>query len=417
MRRLLLGAVVIGALTGARGALAAPPTQEEQDRARTFFNAGAQAYAAARYADAARSFQQAYELAPRPQLAFSLAQAERKEFFASSDASYLRRAIQHYKEYVDATPTGGRRSEALESKADLEARLARLDPREAAATAAPTAAAEKRKARVTVYSPTPGASASLDNGPPQVLPYFGDLGPGKHKVRVFADGFFDEEREVSGDTVGDQPLDLPLKERPSPVTVVLDRSGDIYVDGRIVATTPLATPFEVAPGPHVISVAVVGKRPFSQEVTLAHGKPLRIEPKLETSTQRIVAWSFLGAGAATIVTGGVFGILALGQESRANDIAAAREVGNIEGDRLLAYNRSIERRDDFRTVSIITMSVGAAVALGGAFLFFVDKPNIPLLPPRSVEPAPRPKDTPIDITASPIMGPGGTWGGALTGTF
>jgi len=415
MRRALVAAAALTLLSTSRIAAAAP-TQEEQDRSRTFFNAGAQAYAAARYADAARSFQQAYELAPRPQLAFSLAQAERKEFYASSDASYLRRAIQHYKEYVDATPTGGRRSEALEAKADLESRLARLDPKDAAATAIPPPA-EKRKARVTVYSPTPGASASLDGGPPQVLPYFGDLPPGKHRVRVFADGFFEEEREVSGDVAGDQPLDLPLKERPSPVTVAVDRAGDVFVDGRIVATTPLASSIEVAPGPHVISVAVVGKKPFSQEVTLARGKPYRLEPKLETSTQRVVAWSFLGAGAATVVAGGVFGIVALTQESRATGIADQRTKGNIDGERLLAYNRAIERRDDFRTVSIITMSVGAAVALGGAFLFFVDKPNIPLLPPRSVEPTPRPKDTPIDITASPILGPGGSWGGALTGTF
>lgn len=416
MRRALVAAAALTLLSTSRFAAAAPPTQEEQDRSRTFFNAGAQAYAAARYADAARSFQQAYELAPRPQLAFSLAQAERKEFYASSDASYLRRAIQHYKEYVDATPTGGRRSEALEAKADLESRLARLDPKDAAATATPSPV-EKRKARVTVYSPTPGAAASLDGGPPQVLPYFGDLPPGKHRVRVFADGFFEEEREVSGDAAGDQPLDLPLKERPSPVTVVLDRAGDVFVDGRIVATTPLASSIEVAPGPHVISVAVVGRKPFSQEVTLARGKPYRLEPKLETSTQRVVAWSFLGAGAATVVAGGIFGIVALTQESRATGIADQRARENIDGDRLLAYNRAIERRDDFRTVSIITMSVGAAVALGGAFLFFVDKPNIPLLPPRSVEPAPRPKDTPIDITASPILGPGGSWGGALTGTF
>lgn len=416
MRRVLVAAAALTLLSTASLAAAAPPTPEEQDRSRTFFNAGAQAYAAARYADAARSFQQAYELAPRPQLAFSLAQAERKEFYASSDASYLRRAIQHYKEYVDATPTGGRRSEALEAKADLESRLARLDPKDAAATATPSAV-EKRKARVTVYSPTPGATASLDGGPPQVLPYFGDLPPGKHRVRVFADGFFEEEREVSGDAAGDQPLDLPLKERPSPVTVVLDRAGDVFVDGRIVATTPLASSIEVAPGPHVISVAVVGKKPFSQEVTLARGKPYRLEPKLETSTQRVVAWSFLGAGAATVVAGGIFGIVALTQESRATGIADQRAKENIDGERLLTYNRAIERRDDFRSVSIITMSVGAAVALGGAFLFFVDKPNIPLLPPRSVEPAPRPKDTPIDITASPILGPGGSWGGALTGTF
>ena len=119
-------AVVLTLITAADVANAKEPTPDEVDRARTFFNAGAQAYSAARYAEAVRSFDQAYELAPRPQLLFSLAQAERKEFFASNDASLLRRAVQHYKAYLDQVPSGGRRSEATEAKADLEARVARL---------------------------------------------------------------------------------------------------------------------------------------------------------------------------------------------------------------------------------------------------------------------------------------------------
>ena len=154
-----------------------------------------------------RSFEQAYEIAPRPQLLFSLAQAERKEYFAGNDPSYLRRAIQHYKAYLEQVSSGGRRSEATEAKADLEARLAR-DP-QAQAAAAAAAPPEKRKARVTVYSATPGAQASIDGGPAQELPYFGDLEPGKHRVRVFAEGFIDAEREVSGDKPVDQPPATP----------------------------------------------------------------------------------------------------------------------------------------------------------------------------------------------------------------
>ncbi|MBS2013453.1 MAG: hypothetical protein JST00_11225 [Deltaproteobacteria bacterium] len=413
---LLRVALSVALLATASPALAKDPTPDEIDRARTFFNAGAQAYAAARYGDAARSFLQAYELAPRPQLAFSLAQAERKEFYASNDASYLRRAIQHYKEYLDQTPSGGRRSEATEAKADLEARLARLDPKDAAAVVTP-APAEKKKARVTVYSPTPGARASLDGGPPQVLPYFGDLPPGRHKIRVFADGYFDEERDVSGDQVGDQPLDLPLKDRPAQLSVVLNRTADVYVDGRIVATTPLARPIEVPPGPHVISISALGKRRFTQEVTLERGKPFKLEPAMETSGQRVAAWSLVTVGAASMVTGAAFGIVALGQESRANDVLDARSTGNISGDRLDAYNTSVERRDDFKYAAAGLWFGGAAVIVGGVLLWFIDKPAVQVVPPRSVEPTPPPKETPIDVTAFPILGPGGTWGAGVGARF
>src|SRR5207248_108886 len=127
---------------------------------------------------------------------------------------------------------------------------------------------EKRKARVTVYSATPGAQASIDGAAAQELPYFGDLAPGKHRVRVFAEGFIDAEREVSGDKPVDQPVDLALQERPCSVTVALDSSADVLLDGRIVATAPLSRPIELPPGPHVLSVTANGKKPLSQEVSL-----------------------------------------------------------------------------------------------------------------------------------------------------
>ncbi len=407
-------AAVLTVLSSAAIASAKDPTPDEVERARTFFNAGAQAYTAARYSEAARSFEQAYELAPRPQLAFSLAQAERKEFFASNDAAFLRRALQHYKAYLDQVPSGGRRSEATEAKADLETRLARLDPAQAAAA---TAQPEKRKARVTVYSATPGAQASVDGGPAQELPFFGDLSPGKHKVRVFAEGYFDAEREVSGDKLVDQPVDLPLKERPSLVAVVLDGTADIYLDGRIVATSPVSQPIEVAPGPHVISVSRNGKKALSVDVDLPRGRPYRFEPKLEMSPQRVVAYSLLGVGAAGIVTGAVFGGLSLGQEGHAKNILDDTTSRNITADQLQSYNNSIDRRDSYRTVAIVSLGAGAAFAAGGALLFFIDRPTISVVPPRSVEPSPSPRtNQPTDLTASPIVGPG-VWGASMSARF
>jgi hypothetical protein len=405
---------IVALVTATTLASAKEPTPDEVDRARTFFNAGAQAYSAARYADAVRSFDQAYELAPRPQLLFSLAQAERKEYFAGNDASYLRRAIQHYKAYLEQVPSGGRRSEATEAKADLEARLAR-DPQAQAGTAPPPV--EKRKARVTVYSATPGAQASIDGGPAQELPYFGDLEPGKHRVRVFAEGFIDAEREVSGDRPIDQPVDLPLQERPSIVTVVLDTTADILLDGRIVATAPVSRPIELPPGPHVLSVAANGKKPLSQEVSLPRGKPFRFEPKLEASGQRVVAVSMLGVGAVSIATGVVFGVLSLGQESSAKSIASDRATGNIGADQLDSYNSAIDRRDAFRTVSIVTLAAGGALAVGGGLLYLFDRPTVSVLPPRGMEPAPAPKpNQPTDLTASPMLGPG-IWGASMSARF
>lgn len=385
------------------------------ERARTFFNAGAQAYGKGEYRDAARSFEQAQELAPRPQLLFSLAQAERKEFFASNDVGFLKKAILHYKTYLEQVASGGRRTEATETKADLEARLARIDPQQAAAAGVPAA---PKRARLTIVSSTPTAHVSVDNGAPEELPYFGDLEPGKHKVRVFADGYFDEEREVSGDKPIDLPLDLPLRDRPALVTVAVNRASEIYVDGRIVATGPTDRAIEIPPGLHIVSVSANGKRLWSQELALERGKKVRVEPRFETSGQRVVAWSLLGVGVASFVTGGVFAGLALAQEGRASTVEDARATGNIDAGQLQKHNDAIARRDDFRTVSIVGLSAGVLLAAGGVALFVFDRPTVNVVPPRATEPTPprEPKGTSFEVGAAPILGPG-LAGGALIGTF
>jgi hypothetical protein len=409
--RVFIGAA-LAAITLSSFAAAGPA---EVERARTFFNAGAQAYSAARYRDAVNSFEQAYALAPRPNVLFSLAQSERKEFYASNDVTMLRRALAHYKQYLQEVPSGGRRSEATEAKADLEARASRLDPQ--GEPSAPAAPAEKKKARLTVVSGTPGAQVTVDNGTPSEVPYFGDVEPGRHSVRVFADGYFDETREVSGDKPVDIPLDVPLRDRPALVTVELDRSGELFVDGRVVATTPLRDPVEVPPGPHIVSVAVNGRKAFSQEVTLQRGKPFNVKPHLEVSGQRTLAWAMIVGGGAGLLVGGLGALVAVRQENKAQDIDSQRQTGNIDAASLEAHNDAITRRDGWRTASIVGASLGGALLAGGVALYLFDRPTVAVVPPRSVEPTPQPKKPDaLDIATAPILGPGALgWG--VTGRF
>lgn len=395
-----LQAVRVGALTlgllGSCTAVAAPPAaQEEVERGRMFFNAGAQAYAAGRYRDAVRSFEQAYAHAPRPSVLFSLAQAERKEFLEHEDARVLKSAIEHYKRYLAEQQSGGRRSEAVEAKAELEARLARLDSAQLAALAVQSP--EKRKPRVTVVSPTPGAHASFDGGPAEELPFFADLEPGKHVVRVFGEGYFDKEQEVSGDRGIDVPMSVALTERPARVTVALATRAEVYVDGRVVAETPTPRTIEVPPGTHVIAIVKNGRRAWSEEVVLERDTAVRVEPKLETSTQRWLSYGLLGAGGVTLALGGVFALTALAQQNQAEDIEGRRQSGNLSAADLDLHNRAIEHRDQQRTASIVLASSGAALALGGLLLYAFDTPPVASSPAR---PEPKPRGVPVDRTAS-----------------
>ena len=413
MRRFALGLAFL--------LLAAPafaePTAQEVDQARTFFNAGAAAYGAANYRDAVRAFEQAYALAPRPQVLFSLAQAERKHFLDGNDPSVLRRAVAHYRQYLQEVPTGGRHSEALESKNELEAKLAQLDP-QAGAGPTPPSTNERRKPRVTVFSTTPGAQASLDNGAPQELPYFGDLEAGKHVVRVTADGYFDAEQEVSGDRGNDVPVELTLRERPALVTISLATEAEVYVDGRLFAQTPLVSPLELTAGQHVIAISRNGTAAWSQEITVGRGKSMRLEPHLKTSVKRFVAYSLLGAGVTSLAFSAGYAIGALNNQSEARDIERKQGRENISADDLSDHNRAITRRNDERAAAITTVSVGSALTIGGALLYLFDKPPVAVLPPRSVEPTPQQPKTPIDVVSkiTPILG-GGVYGAGFRGSF
>ncbi len=405
MNRLLrsLPVALVFALASS-SALAAEPTPEEVERARTFFNAGAMAYSAANYADAVRSLEQAYVITARPPVLFSLAQAERKLFLDKGDPVVLRHAIDHYKEYLDKVPSGGRRAEALDAKTELEARLARMDPKDAASGAAQA----QRKPRVTVFSPTTGARASLDGGPSQELPYFADLEPGKHRVRVFGEGYFDAEQEISGDKNIDVPVSLALKEKPALVTVALSSSAEIFVDGSHVADVPLNRPLEIPSGPHIIAIARNGAKPWSREVVLERGKPFKVEPKLETSGQRLAAVTMLGTGGALLALGGILGVGALSLEDRVQELERKATKENLTPDELKEHNKKIDDRDDARTGALVFASVGAAAAIGGALLYVFDKPPVALVPPRSVEPTPKPQ-TPMEMSSLrpfPLLGPG-----------
>src|SRR4051794_3084418 len=88
-------------------------SREDLDRAKASFQAGATAYAAGEYLAAIQALESAYALTPLPAIAFSLAQAERRQYFVAHEPPYLLRALELYRRYLDQVPTGGRRAAAL----------------------------------------------------------------------------------------------------------------------------------------------------------------------------------------------------------------------------------------------------------------------------------------------------------------
>lgn len=399
-------------------ALAAPAAAAGDDaaqieQAKMLFNAGAQAYEAGRFATAVQAFQQAYAIAPRPAILFSMAQAERKAYYVDKRPQDLRNAIAHYHAYLDQVPTGGRRGDAADALTELEPIAARLSPSEGSAAQAPAA---EQKTRLMVTSQTSGAKAALDGGAPEDVPLIDEVSPGKHHVRVWADGYFDEERDALAAQGSLAAIDVPLREKPALLSVVLDTRASIAVDGRPMASTPLAQPLELPSGTHVVTITKNGYKAFSREVTLAHGGSARIDAKLEQSGQRTATWIVLGTAGAAAIAGGVFTGLAFAEQSNAQGVLDAKNQGPIMASDLASYDSDVSARDRWRTVAIACFGGAAGLLLVGGVLYFFDQPHVEAGPPPSESPRPAPKKEPTEIGVLPWIAPGGA-GAALGGRF
>ena len=401
MRRVLLAAALCAS------ALVAPvaSADDRTEQARVYFDAGAQAYAAGRYPVAVEAFGAAYKLVARPQLLFSLAQAERKQFWVDKKPDGLAHAILHYRAYLAEVAEGGRRDDAATAISELEPAAARLGP----AAAEPDRAAPGAT-RLLLSSQAPNAKASIDAEAPGLLPRLVEIVPGKHHVKVSADGFYADERDVV--TLGGvtTPVELNLREQPGLLTIVAEAGATVVLDGRDVGTLPLAAPIEASSGHHMVAIARNGRQLFSSEVTLERGHSKTVTAPLLVTRQRRIAETVLIVGGASVLAGAAFLGVAAAEQSSAQDIQREKQSGNISGAQLTQYNADIVARDGWRTASIAVLGGGGAVLLAGGALFLFDHPAVDMR--RGAEAPPVPAIGPagcgcsVEVSLLPVVHPG-----------
>ena len=386
-------------------------------QAKTYFTAGAQAFEAGSFNAAIQAFEQAYKLAPKPAIIFSIAQAHRRQYYLDRKPEHLREAIRQYRDYRGKVEQGGRRADAAAALAELEPLAARLEP----AAGAP-AAEVKAPTRLMVSSQTRGARVSLDGATPSETPLIGDVKPGKHAIRVEAAGFFSEEREVLAADGSLVAVDIPLRERPAHVIVETASGAQIAVDGRPAGTSPLTAPIELASGRHLVTVIRNGSRAYSAEIELARGEQRRMSIALETTGQRYASYALMSIGAGGLVVGGVFTGLALGSQRSAREISDARRTGNISAQQLDDYNQALDHRETWRRAAGVAFGAGAVVAATGLVLFAFDQPKLAPVTARDDKPrGPAPSDAPaappaMEMSAVPLISPG-FLGGAVSARF
>lgn len=413
MKRAVSIALFSLSLLGAGAATA----QGSVEQAKVFFDAGATAYAKGDFRAAIQAFEEAYRLSQRPAILFSMAQAHRRQYFVDRRPDDVRRAVDLYKQYIGKVPQGGRKADAVQALSELDVTLQRLGG-DAGDKGAP-AQAVKAQTRLMVTSPVKDSKVSLDGAAPVELPLIAEVKPGKHVIKVMAEGYFEEQREVLAVEGNLIPNDVPLRERPAKLTVKARDGAEIAVDGRPMGVTPLVAPIEVPSGRHLIAVTKNGSRAFTLEVDLSHGEEKTVVASLPVTGQRVTAFGFIGLGVAGVGVGAAAAVMTLREQALANDVLAKKKKSNITGDELASYNASLKARDDWRRVAIAGLAAGGAVAATGLLLYAFDQPVITLSPPKLED---RPKkpvqkdEAPVEISAVPSLAPG-FLGGSFVGRF
>jgi hypothetical protein len=340
------------------------------ERAKASFKAGAAAYAAGDYLAAIQALEISYELTPLPAIAFSLAQAERKQYFVSHDQVFLRRSVELFQRYLEQVQSGGRRSDAL----DALAQLAPLLPPDAQSSAAPPNAA--RPTRILVSCDARGASIELDGTTRSVAPLIAEVTPGKHLVTVRAPGFLDATRSVvavSGELV---LKEVSLHEQPSLLLLTTPSEVDVYVDGNYVSGGGQPVTLRMPSGVHEIAVGKKGYQVAHFQLELTRGEVRRTNVHLERTTQRTASLAMFVAGGALLGTSVGLNAFRVSAEDRAEEFLGRQRVANVSENELLRYNAAVVERNFWSTATSASLAAAAGLFIGGLFLHELDQPEM-----------------------------------------
>lgn len=387
--------------------LALGQTEEQVAEAKLYFEAGRQAYDATDYEAAVRAFTHAHELSPRPAIIFSIAQAYRQQFLFDRNVEHLNRALELYDRYLNETPEGGRRADALRFKEELlRDKLGLSDA--PLQTPSPQSSG---KTQLMISSRTPDVQVALNGGERVRPPLIAEVEPGEHTVLVEAEGFVTSEIKqvaVEGRLV---VAEINLREKPAQVRVNAPDGSEVSIDGRFVGNAPLLFPVPLKAGSHFLAVTDVGSHAFVQELSLDRGQEASVTAQLESTAQRDASYYFLGAGSVFFVTTLGTAVGALLSEGGARIIKRKIEVDqmNITAQELEDYNRLRELRGTLITVSSACLAGAVGLGVTGGLLYFLDNPGVQSRRP------PQSEDL-EELTFTPLLGDGEI-GAALGGRF
>lgn len=397
-------------------------TSSPVERARQYFKEGAAAYAAGDYPQAIDALGNAYELTPLPAIAFSLAQAERKQYLATKQVQHLERSVELFRRYLEQEPNGGRRADARDALTQLlqltgaaaaGETSASGDARRTGDPQSPAPARTETPTRVMITSEAEGARVALDGAELAPAPLIREVTPGQHEVRVVAPGYYPQTRKLTAFKGELMLKDVVLQERPSVLLLSTPDECDVYIDGSYVSPGGPATQIQVPSGRHKLTVTKNGYHARSLDVQTRRGATTQLKVRLEQTTQRTTALGLFIGGGALLGGSVVLNAFRIRAENRAETFLRIQSTRNVTSDEVLRYRATTAERNALGAASAVALAGAAGLFISGLFLHELDQPDLERLPGADTWPRER---TPVQIGFG-AWSTGDASGGSFYGQF
>ncbi len=357
----------------------APPARADKAKAEQYYRAGAQAFKQQNFAAAAAQFELAYAELELPEIAFSAAQAYRKQYFVDGKPEALQRAIALYRAYLDHVKTGGRVADASDGLAEVVRELDRLGGLSKPAAPAPVATRlavsvviGEAQTALTELSALPatdttGVTATVDGKPVELFVPIA-VEAGDHAIEVTAPGYFPvsgRRRVVEGST---ELVEVTLREQPAHLEIKTEPGAQVSIDGR--APTP-----ELPAGKHLVTITARGREPLIREIVLARGESRTLDGALaRTSQRRAVPW-LLGGASVLAVLSAATATYAVIADGKLSSLEHTRTTVGITTAQLADERSWARRRDDTREAAWLLGAGAVAAGAVAAGLYWFDLPR------------------------------------------
>jgi hypothetical protein len=196
-----------------------------------------------------------------------------------------------------------------------------------------------------------GATVQVDDTPAASTPFRRELRAGSYKIRLRKAGFRDVERDITIAPGEQATLVMTLPTLPSvrELAVRVAPEGEVKIDGKQVTGT-----VHLVAGHYRVEARAPGRLPYSGEVSVPsdRGAVLAVELTPRRSiVQKTVLWSLAGIATGSLITGAVYGKLALD---------AQRDFDRMPSIDLADRGETNARTSDL----MIGLSISSAVAAG-----------------------------------------------------